>query len=83
MKKKFNNYRFNLNIVLEKDKLPQCENIDNDIVICQDKSFYTLRDIAEYTGLNYPQVNDIYKGRRHGKKWNGNQLCPTININSI
>lgn len=70
--------RFQLNIKMLATSSP----CDKDVTICEGKMFKRLKDIAEYTNLNYCQVVDIFN--RRNSKFNGKTPCvPYIQINKL
>jgi len=80
-KLKINSPRFSLTVKLKRDALPECD-ITEDIIIIDNKHFFTLRDISEFLSMSYNIVGNIYQNKYldKGKKWNNNKLCPTIEI---
>ena len=83
-KMKMDKPRFNLNVILECNHLPNCD-IKQDVKIVENKQFNTLRDIAEYLNLTYHIVVGIYHKKTKGKgdKWLNKPLCPTISIDKL
>lgn len=81
---KINTPRFTLSIKLRKDALPDCD-INDDIIIVDNKHFFTLRDISDFLNISYNIVTNIYQNKylSKGKKWSNNKLCPTIEINKL
>jgi hypothetical protein len=80
-KLKINKPRFNVNVVLKSQNMP--DEMREDLHIVKDKEFFTLRDIAEYLGLSYHIISAINEGKQ-GKKWTSDAaLCPTITIEKI
>ena len=79
--KKFNQFRYTLNIYF--DELPNNIVIFNESnIIIKDMNFYTLQEIADYTKMTYPQINDIYR-KRNKKYTNKNPFIPNISIERI
>ena len=83
-KLKINSPRFSLSVKLKKDALPECD-IKDDIIIVDNKHFFTLRDISEFLSISYNIVSNIYQNKYmdKGKKWSNNKLCPSIEINKL
>lgn len=71
--------RYSLTIYFK--KMPCMEN---DIYICKEKHFKSLRDIAQYTGMSYNIVSDIHRPRVKSLKYNGSHpLHPIITIEKL